>query len=375
MSDKELIEEARRQVGHIENKSMRERLISDLADAIEAATRVPVQGEPNNDRESLKRIAEEASVQRLKDSIEEWRKAIGAAYGTFPDDWELEFWHAGYKHGANAMIEHQLSHATVPDAEAELAAIKARAEEVGQDEGWHIGGAWGDYGEVVVPLRILSYVVDGALDEKIVSTDPGYAATYAEQVARADHAEAERDDLEERLAGYLCDSTGGLLSKTGYDVRTMVTHTEDYYDKVHAEARKEAEAERDAAVAAIERCRAVAMQHRSIEQHNEMVPVSDIADLIREPSSADYLAALDEAPEPETAPENYEPKCNGACVVHGSPVTNWPVQYGRRNRETGALHWLKGDPFDSWWDENQDRYEHVKRYTSPPLPVEGESKP
>jgi len=85
------------------------------------------------------------------------------------------------------------------------------------------------------------------------------------------------------------------------------------------------------------------------------------------------IAALDGAPEPETAPENYEPKCNGACVVHGSPVTNWPVQYGRRNRETGALHWLNGDPVDSWWHENQDSYEHVKRYTSPPLPVEGES--
>jgi len=111
----------------------------------------------------------------------------------------------------------------------------------------------------------------------------------------------------------------------------------------------EARTERDAALAAVERVRAVAMQHRSVEQHNERVHVSDIADLIREPSSADYLAALDGAPEPE-----------------------WEVQYGRRNRETGALHWLTGDPRDDWWHENQDRYEHVKRYTSPPLPVEGE---
>lgn len=54
-------------------------------------------------------------------------------------------------------------------------------------------------------------------------------------------------------------------------------------------------------------------------------------------------------------------------------AAKWEVQYGRRNRETGALHWLKGDPLDSWWHENQDRYEHVKRYTSPPLPVGGES--
>ncbi len=119
-----------------------------------------------------------------------------------------------------------------------------------------------------------------------------------------------------------------------------------------------AEAERDAALAAVERVR------EAITLHNPS------GRLVKE-----VLAALDGAPEPETAPENYEPKCNGACVVHGSPVTDWPVQYGRRNRETGALHWLNGDPLDSWWHENQDSYEHVKRYTSPPLPVEGESKP
>lgn len=94
---------------------------------------------------------------------------------------------------ADALEATASERATVPDAATELATIKSRADEVGEDEGWHIGGAWGDYGEVVVPLRILSYVVDGALDEKIVSTDPGYAATYAEQVARADRAEAERD--------------------------------------------------------------------------------------------------------------------------------------------------------------------------------------
>lgn len=47
MNNEALIAEARRQVGHIEDKSMRERLISDLANALEAATRVPVQGEPN----------------------------------------------------------------------------------------------------------------------------------------------------------------------------------------------------------------------------------------------------------------------------------------------------------------------------------------
>lgn len=130
-------------------------------------------------------------------------------------------------------------------------------------------------------------------------------------------------------------------------------------------------AERDAALAAVERVRALVTEWKH-EGPSGPFPdriAIDVGVEVIEP----LLAALDGAPEPETAPENYEPKCNGACAVHGSPVTNWPVQYGRRNRETGALHWLKGDPFDSWWHENQDRYEHVKRYTSPPLPVEGES--
>ena len=66
-------------------------------------------------------------------------------------------------------------------------------------------------------------------------------------------------------------------------------------------------------------------------------------------------------------------QCQILAALDGAPEPEWEVQYGRRNRETGALHWLTGDPRDDWWHENQDRYEHVKRYTSPPLPVEGES--
>lgn len=33
-------------------------------------------------------------------------------------------------------------------------------------------------------------------------------------------------------------------------------------------------------------------QHRSVEQHNEMVPITGVGDLIREPSSEDYLRAI-----------------------------------------------------------------------------------
>lgn len=63
--------------------------------------------------------------------------------------------------------------------------------------------------------------------------------------AERDAAIVERDDLEDRLAAYLCDSTGGRLSKTGYDVRTMVQHTEEYYDRVHGEELDRIEADRD----------------------------------------------------------------------------------------------------------------------------------
>lgn len=108
-------------------------------------------------------------------------------------------------------------------------------------------------------------------------------------------------------------------------------------------------AERDAAVAALERVRAIHVEreHRTLDG---AYLGGAVCDGCRRPWPCPTVAALDGAPEPE-----------------------WEVQYGRRNRETGALHWLTGDPRDDWWHENQDRYEHVKRYTSPPLPVEGES--
>ena len=85
--------------------------------------------------------------------------------------------------------------------ELKLSGILARAEEVRQDDGWGIGGAWGDYGEVVVPLRILSYVIEGELDQKVASTDPGFALTYAEQVRRAETAEEKLAEACEEPSG------------------------------------------------------------------------------------------------------------------------------------------------------------------------------
>ena len=166
------------------------------------------------------------------------------------------------------------------------------------------------------------------------------------------------------------DAATGELARA-HDLIELREFEIDNLDELITELR----AERDAALDAIERARAVCLHLGGVDGDVSQPAPSYYVSVGRNVVATEVLAALDGAPEPETAPENYEPKCNGACVVHGSPVTDWPVQYGRMNRETGALHWLKGDPFDSWWHENQDNYEHVKRYTSPPLPVEGESKP
>lgn len=50
----------------------------------------------------------------------------------------------------------------------------------------------------------------------------------------------ERDDLAERLSSLLCDLTDGLLSKTNYDVRTMVQAVEATFEKHADKARADA---------------------------------------------------------------------------------------------------------------------------------------
>lgn len=48
---------------------------------------------------------------------------------------------------------------------------------------------------------------------------------------RLGEVEAERDDLESRLAALLCDLTDGRMSKTNYDVRTMVREVEAAFER------------------------------------------------------------------------------------------------------------------------------------------------
>ena len=49
--------------------------------------------------------------------------------------------------------------------------------------------------------RILSYVIEGELDQKVASTDPGFALTYAEQVRRAETAEEKLAEACEEPSG------------------------------------------------------------------------------------------------------------------------------------------------------------------------------
>ena len=83
-------------------------------------------------------------------------------------------------------------------------------------------------------------------------------------LARVRELEAERDDLESRLADFLCEVTGGLLSKTGYDARTMIQCTDEYYERrakeehdEHCDKTESLEAERDSALSTIAKVREI----------------------------------------------------------------------------------------------------------------------
>ena len=49
--------------------------------------------------------------------------------------------------------------------------------------------------------------------------------------ARVREAEEQRDEVSGRLSELLCDLTGGLLSKPGYDVPTMTQAVEDHFER------------------------------------------------------------------------------------------------------------------------------------------------
>lgn len=97
-------------------------------------------------RAQAKREAELASSQRIKDSIQEWRDATGASGDAWPDDWELEFWHAGYKHGAYSVIEWLASRLTRESIAEELSKHHF-IHGIGRSNSCHCGVQVGEFAE------------------------------------------------------------------------------------------------------------------------------------------------------------------------------------------------------------------------------------
>jgi hypothetical protein len=80
-------------------------------------------------------------------------------------------------------------------ARAERDSIVRRIERL-HSEDWWVGGAWGDYGEVVIPLRALSTLTGPLADHAPEwQTDPGFAATYGDLRATMDRLAAENAAL------------------------------------------------------------------------------------------------------------------------------------------------------------------------------------
>ena len=89
-------------------------------------------------------------------------------------------------------------------ARGERDSMKRRLELLSADESWWVGGVWGHYGEVVVPVRAIAMV----LGEKMVDQkkpgepeiDPGLAATYRDLRATVEHLASENERLQAALS-------------------------------------------------------------------------------------------------------------------------------------------------------------------------------
>lgn len=88
-----------------------------------------------------------------------------------------------------------------------------------------------------------SLVCFKAVDYRHVPLEGREAAIYDRAhergAAAAVAAEAERDEIAGRLSSLLCELTNGRMSKTNYDVRTMVTEIDSAYDEAQQEDRAE----------------------------------------------------------------------------------------------------------------------------------------
>jgi len=113
--------------------------------------------------------------------------------------------------------------------------------------------------------------------------------------AERDAAEAEVERLSSNLGDLLCDLTGGLLSKTNYDVRTMVQAVEqNFQDDVD-----DAEARADAAESALRQVRELGDSWQRNEERSADYQdgLADAAEQVRAVLDSAWAGAADTQPE------------------------------------------------------------------------------
>lgn len=171
----------------------------------------------------------------------------------------------------------------------DLTALRALAEKA-------TPGPWTVRGHEVISEANLGTVqapwiadVDGPFEDAqfIAAANPSVVLSLLDRLERAE-AKAKREAEANRMRKPSARAWNSIVERAE---RAEADAQE--WQRVAAEQTRLERDRAERAEAAIERVRELIANHRSVEQHNEMVPLSDIADLIREPSSADYLAALD----------------------------------------------------------------------------------
>lgn len=185
----------------IEHRSARDRAEGmtegEIKQAIDATGLLRTQAAPVDDEHLVERALEVVADGRLRCDEEAVRVLLRAGFLCPPE--RTSSYQGGYVDGQAA-------------AEAEVA--KLRDE---RDQAWKV---------VERQERTIegyeNYPVDGA---EIIAAD------NARLRAERDRAVAERDELGERLSILLCELTGGCMSKTNYDVPTMVSEIEAYFER------------------------------------------------------------------------------------------------------------------------------------------------
>lgn len=218
------------------------RIVPRLADALEATTRVPVQGELNDDREALD-----------EKWFSEWEKhqSMGDRYGGY---------HAGFAaalvYCRDGLRASSLSRATVPDAATEGRLTQAELEDIAETHAF-----------CADRLLIETELVE-ELEAELEKVKAAAKLSHGFlEIEKEEHAEtrAERDATEVRIERWM-----QLVGKA-------------------VEERMAAEAERDAALAAVERVRAVVKSIRFLAA----LPPFDEGNTVMNAAADDIVAALD----------------------------------------------------------------------------------